>query len=220
MSAVTDDDFETLADSELSWRKLELHALAKELESAARSHASGPKVRALTRGMATLLYAHWEGYCKAVFEGYLKLIIRRKPRVSEAADRLILAHAQQIVRRIESGDDAALSELVDIARGTSTQRLRISLDKVIDTKSNLRFQILDNITSSLGIPISSLVTKKNLIDVQLCDTRNEIAHGRASFPDPSEILALHRSVIAMMEEIRDLTIGQVRAKGYRIGNAV
>ncbi|WP_131812932.1 MAE_28990/MAE_18760 family HEPN-like nuclease [Mycolicibacterium peregrinum] len=215
MVAVTDDDFETLADSELSWRKLELHALAKELESAANRHGKGPMVRALTRGMATLLYAHWEGYCKAIFEAYLKLILRRKPRVSESADRLVLAHTQQLFRRIESGDSAAMEELISIARGTSTQRLRISQDKVVDTKSNLRYQVLENITSALGIPIANLITKKNMIDVQLCDTRNEIAHGRANFPSPQETLELHRNVLAMMEEIRDVTIGQVRSKGYR-----
>ncbi|WP_174189948.1 MAE_28990/MAE_18760 family HEPN-like nuclease [Nocardia barduliensis] len=216
MTAVTDDDFESLADSELGWRKIELHAFAKELERATRGHTAGPTARALTRGMATLLYAHWEGYCKAVFEAYIKLILKRKPLVSEAADRLVLAHTQHILRRIDSGDSEALTELVSIARGTSTQRLRISQDKVVDTKSNLRFQVLESITTSLGIPIANLMTKKNLIDIQLCDTRNEIAHGRASFPDPRETLELHRNVIAMMEEIRDVTIGQVRSKGYRV----
>ncbi|WP_131810481.1 MAE_28990/MAE_18760 family HEPN-like nuclease [Mycolicibacter heraklionensis] len=216
MSTVTDDDFESLADGELGWRRLELHALAKELEKAASAHGSGPTVRALTRGMSTLLYAHWEGYCKAVFTAYLKLILRRRPLVSEAADRLILAHTQQIVRRIDSGDTDALGELVAIVRGTSTQRLRISQDKIVDTKSNLRFQVLEDITSALGIPLTDLITKKNLIDVQLCDTRNEIAHGRASFPSPQETLDLHRNVVAMMEDIRDVTIGQVRLKGYRI----
>ncbi|MEV0331878.1 MAE_28990/MAE_18760 family HEPN-like nuclease [Nocardia sp. NPDC050717] len=216
MTAVTDDDFETLADGELGWRRIELHAFAKELERATKGHSTGPTARALTRGMATLLYAHWEGYCKAVFEAYIKLILKRKPRVSEAADRLILAHTQQILRRIDSGDSEALTELVAIARGTSTQRLRLNQDKVVDTKSNLRFHTLESITSSLGIPITNLITKKNMIDTQLCDTRNEIAHGRANFPDPNEILELHRNVIAMMEEIRDVTIGQVRSKGYRI----
>lgn len=170
--------------------------------------------------MSTLLYAHWEGYCKTVFEEYVRLIVRRKPLLVDAADSLVIAHTQQVLRRIESGDSDAISELVSIARGSSKQRLRITRDKIVDTRSNLRYQVLESIMKSLSLPIADLVLKKNLIDKQLCDNRNEIAHGRASFPSAAETLELHMTVIEMMEEIRDVTIAQVRMKGYANGTTV
>ncbi len=74
--------------------------------------------------------------------------------------------------------------------------------------------------TTLSLPIADFALKKNLIDKQLCDNRNEIAHGRASFPSAAETLELHRKVIEMMEEIRDVTIGQVRIKGYAIGTTL
>ncbi|MDP0400382.1 MAE_28990/MAE_18760 family HEPN-like nuclease [Tsukamurella strandjordii] len=214
MAAVTDDEFETLLDEEMGWRRIELQALATRLQSEANTNPTSPIARALTRSMSTLLYAHWEGYCKAVFEAYMKLILKRKPLVCDAADSLAVAHIQQLLRRIESGDSAATDSLLSMVRGKSSERIRLNSEKIVDTKSNLRYRVLSDIMRSLNIPIDEFELKRNLIDVQLCDARNEIAHGRASFPPANEVLALHINVVEMMESMRDLSIGQVRTKRY------
>ncbi len=216
MAATTDEDFETFVDEELAWRRIELTALADQLNSAAKKSPSSPVARALARGVVTLLYAHWEGYCKAVFETYVKLIIKRKPLVSQAANSLVLAHVAHLLRRLDSGDQAAGLEIVRLARGASSERLRVAHDKIVDTKSNLRFAVFESIMSSLNLPISDFSTKRHLIDVQLCDHRNDIAHGRANFPEASHVLELHKTVIEMMESVRDLSIGQLRSKSYCI----
>ncbi|MFT4043823.1 MAG: MAE_28990/MAE_18760 family HEPN-like nuclease [Gordonia sp. (in: high G+C Gram-positive bacteria)] len=214
MAAVTDDEFETLLDEEMGWRRVELQALATRLQSEANTNPTSPIARALTRSMSTLLYAHWEGYCKTVFEAYMKLILKRKPLVCDVADSLAVAHIQQLLRRIESGDPAGTDSLLSMVRGTSSERIRLNSEKIVDTKSNLRYKVLSDIMRSLDIPIDEFELKRNLIDVQLCDARNEIAHGRASFPSANEVLTLHTHLVEMMESMRDLSIGQVRTKRY------
>ncbi|AKD98705.1 hypothetical protein XU06_19895 [Rhodococcus erythropolis] len=216
MATVTDEDFENFLDSELAWRRIELNALANHVASSSRANSTSPVARALTRGMITLLYAHWEGFCKSVFETYIKLVIKRKPLLTDAADSLVLAHVSHLIRRMDSGDIDAATELVGIARGGSSGRLRLAHDRIVDTKSNLRFAVFESIMNSLNIPVADFSTKRNLIDIQLCDHRNDIAHGRANFPKSGQVLDLHKQVIDMMETVRDLTIAQVRLKTYCI----
>ncbi|WP_368732157.1 MAE_28990/MAE_18760 family HEPN-like nuclease [Tsukamurella sputi] len=170
--------------------------------------------------MTTMLYAHWEGYCKTLFEEYIRLVLKRKPLLADSADGLVVAHTQHLLRRIESGDKQANLELAELARGGSTQRLRVNRDKVVDTKSNLRYVVLESIMTTLNLPLQDLALKRNMIDRQLCDSRNEVAHGRASFPSASETLTLHQMVIEMMEEMRDTAIGQIRCRGYSISGVV
>ncbi len=69
--------------------------------------------------------------------------------------------------------------------------------------------------TTLGIPRIEFETKQNLIDILLCDRRNEIAHGRASFPSCDDVLDLHKKVLGMMEALRSVTISEIRIKGYR-----
>lgn len=214
MAAVTDEDFENLVDSELGWRRIELNALANQMQSASRLNSTSPTTRALARGMITLLYAHWEGFCKSVFESYIKLVVKRKPPLKTAADSFALAHVTHLIRRMDSGDLDAAAALLEIVRGTSTERLRLSQDRIVDTKSNLRFAVFESIMASLSIPSSDFATKRNLIDIQLCDHRNDIAHGRANFPATGQVLELHGQVLELMESVRDLTITQVRMKSY------
>lgn len=216
MAVSTDADFENHLDEELAWRRIELSAYATQLQSASRQNPSSPLSRALSRGLATLLYAHWEGYGKIAFESYLKVVLKRKPVAREANDGLLTSHALQILRRMDAGDGQAAAELIELARGNSSTRLRLPQEKMVNTKSNLRHEVLEGIMEALGVPCDEFSTKKNLIDKLLCDRRNDIAHGRAYFPPPSEVLELHAEVLSMMEAIRDITIGQLRTQGYRV----
>ncbi len=120
----------------------------------------------------------------------------------------------QLMRRLDSGDQKARAEISEIVRQTGQPRLNLGRAKLVDTKSNLRSQVLKEILQSLGVSNESFETKQRLIDVVLCDRRNEIAHGRANFPPPVEVLELVSQVLGMMEEIRDLAISQVTTKSY------
>jgi len=214
MSALTDEEFENLVDSDLAWRRIELQSLKSQLESQAARNPSSPATRALARSMVTMLYAHWEGFSKCVFDHYANLIVRRKPVALEMNDALLLAHSAHVLKRIESGDSSAIAELIGMTRGTERPRVRLAKASLSDTKSNLRYQVLATILQGFGMTSAEFETKRNLIDVLLCDRRNAVAHGRDMFPRPTDVVDLHAEVINLMETVLNDVVVQIKIKGY------
>jgi hypothetical protein len=213
-AALTDEDFESLLEADLAWRRIELHALKTQLSSQATINTTSPATRALARSLLTLLYAHWEGYSKCAFDHYATLIMRRKPVAIDVNDALFGAHATHLLRRVVSGDLGARDELLNMARATDSPRIRLPKSQLSDTKSNLRYHVLKSILDGFGISIASFETKERLIDVLLCDRRNAVAHGRDSFPEPKEVISLHSEVLAMMERVLEEVTSAVRSKQY------
>ncbi len=161
-----------------------------------------------------MAYAHWEGYGKATIEAYTKVLLRRKPRFRELSDALATTHIRQAMKRLNSGDPTADRELLAFFRGQSDPRLRISTTQVVDTKSNLRFATLQSMLKQLGIEYGDFETKRHLIDKQLCDGRNEVAHGRGLFPQSGAVITLCDDVIEMMETLRTLLRSAVSEQRY------
>lgn len=214
MAGVTDDDFEAALVEDLGWRRIELAFLKRSLGDAAKLSTDGPATRGLSRAMVAMSYAHWEGYSKNALERYARLVSRRKPRISQASDGLVIEHMLRIMKRIASGDQHAREALMAAVRGDSDERLNIDKSLLADTKANLRYTTLRDVFDRGCIPLDAFELKANFIDVLLCDRRNEVAHGRALFVPADESLQLCDDVLDLMEAMRDVLITQVRAKRY------
>lgn len=216
MATATDDDFESSLVDDLGWRRIELTSLRKSLLDAAAISSDGPASRALSRAMIAMSYAHWEGYAKSALEHYGKLVARRKPKVSEASDGLVLEHARRLVKRIAAGDADASRSLIQAVRGESDERLKIERALMSDTKANLRYNTLVELFTRACLPLSKFELKANLIDVLLCDRRNTVAHGRALVVAPAESAQICDDVLMLMEAVQDVLVVQVRTKGYLV----
>lgn len=220
MSGLTDDDFESALGQDLGWRRIELSHLKDALDRSARLSADSPATRGLSRAMVAMCYAHWEGYSKNALERYARLVTRRKPKLSETSEGLILEHVHRLMRRIASGDSYAREAITNAIRGDSNERLNIDKSLLCDTKSNLRYGTLSELFRRGSIPLDAFALKANLIDVLLCDRRNDVAHGRALFVPAGESLDLCDEAITLMETVRDVLIAQVRAKRYLTASGV
>lgn len=214
MAALTDDEFESALVEDLGWRRIELSSLKKSLNDAARQSQDAPATRGLSRAMVAMCYAHWEGYSKNALDRYARLVTRRKPRLSEAQDGLVLEHVQRLIKRIASGDQTAKDALARAIRGQSDDRISVDRSMLSDTKANLRYATLSELFARGCIPIDDFQLKANLIDVLLCDRRNGVAHGRALFVAAEESIQLCDEVLTLMEQMRDVLVTQVRAKRY------
>jgi len=215
MATQTTNDLEDRLDAAISWRRTELHALKSALESAFRNSTDGPMTRALARSSVALLYAHWEGFAKDACQAYVDFVAMRRLRFNELNDGFLATSLSALSKRIESGDESAISLLLDVVRRPDMARARIPKSSIVDTKSNLRYKVLTEIFSCIGFSTSKFETKDKLIDRSLCDTRNSIAHGREYFPDPAAFPALHDEVIEMIEDLRDLIMSSVRLQDYK-----
>jgi len=214
VSEYTDEGFEQSLSGDLGWRRIELVALRGSLEKAFAASKEGPATRSLSRAMIALAYAHWEGYTKNCLEAYSKLVAKRRPKLSESCDSLTLDHCIHLVKRVESGDADARRLLIESVRGRSDERLRVDRSALANTRSNLRFDTLCQLFELGSLPIDGFSTRQKLIDVVLCDRRNEIAHGRASFPGAQASIDTCDRVIELLEMVRTAFVNQVCTRGY------
>lgn len=214
MASLTDDDFEVALGEDLGWRRVELTHLKGLLDRSASLSSDSPATRGLSRAMVAMCYAHWEGYSKNALEHYARLVTRRKPKLSESSEGLVLEHVHRLIRRLASGDRDARDAIAKAIRGDSDERLNIDKSLLANTKSNLRYDTLSELFDRGGIPLDAFALKANLIDVLLCDRRNRVAHGKVIFVPANDSLDLCDDTIELMEAMHDVLVTQVRTKGY------
>lgn len=214
MAAVSDEDFEEALNDDFGWRRVELAHLKRTLSDAAKAREDSPATRGLSRAMVAVCYAHWEGYSRNALERYAVLLSRRKPKLSLVSDGLLIEHMQKLLRRISSGDGDAREVLASVVRGEIDERIGLDRAMLANTRSNLRFSVLEELFERGCIPIEAFELRANLIDVHLCDRRNEVAHGRALFVSAEDSSTLCDEALALMGDMRDVLMTQVRAKKY------
>lgn len=217
MGIRTLDELADRLDEGMAWRRIELQSLKTAISEAEGRSPRSPLTRALARSGVALLYAHWEGYVKDSCVAYVEYIARRRLRCDELNDGLLITVLESLGKRMSSGDEEARVALLEVVRQPGNSRARIPKTSMIDTKSNLRHQVLADILFKIGLPAETFATKGNLIDITLCDSRNSIAHGREYFPAPDDFSQLMDEVIGMMEQIHDLIAAAARLSQYRRG---
>jgi hypothetical protein len=215
MSIRTIDELGDRLDEGIAWRRIELQALKSAISEAESRSSGSPLARALARSGVALLYAHWEGYAKDSCTAYVEYVARRRLRCSELNDGLLRTVLESLGKRMATGDEEAREALFEAVRRPDTSRARIPKMSMVETKSNLRYQVLSDLLIKIGLSADGFATKDKLIDVTLCDSRNSIAHGRDFFPSPDDFPQLMSEVVGMMEQMRDLLISAARLSSYR-----
>ena len=215
MAAHTLEQLQDRIDASISWRRIELSALGNEISRPSRATAS-PLARALARSGTALLYAHWEGFTKESVQAYLDYVAKRRLKMAQLNDGLLQTVFASLHKRMASGDPQAVRLLCDAIRRPELARAPVPRQGIVNTRSNLRFEVLVDILQSVGLQHEPFKTKKHLIDTSLCDARNEIAHGRERFPSPREFEDLHESVMIMMEALREAIMAAAREEEYKV----
>jgi hypothetical protein len=199
----------------MAWRKMEMHALISALRAAAGKSPGSPVARALARSCAALIYAHWEGFVKESCQCYVDYVAVRRLKFDELNDGLLRTALLGLAKRVMSGDEAGTSTLLELIRRPREARAQLPKNTMVDTRSNLRFDVLCEILSSAGLSIDGFSMKSNFINRSLCDVRNSIAHGRGLFPTLDEIETMHGEVLEMMELVYNMIMSSVRTGDYR-----
>ena len=68
----------------------------------------------------------------------------------------------------------------------------------INTKSNLNYQLFENILETLSIDKTKYISKKKQIDESLLDRRNKIAHGEYDIPTKQMFLELFDDIVELI----------------------
>lgn len=149
--ARTIEELQDALDASLSWRRVELSSLPNEVERSARRGAHSPMARALSRSGVALLYAHWEGFAKDAFGAYVDFLSRRRLKVSQLNDGLLRTVFAGLQRRAARGDAAAASAMLEAIRRPDSVSAPMPRSGVVNTKSNLRHDVLVELLDAVGL---------------------------------------------------------------------
>ena len=186
-------------DRDLTWRKREISTMKLQV-GRARQHEQDPLVRA---GVC-LLYAHWEGFVKQTSTAYLNYVARKGLKYRELQASLVaLSLRSQFAVCGESTKITLRADLTEFLLSDLNESASIPWDDAVDTRSNLKCEVLKEITRMLNVDYTSYAVKELIIDGKLLYYRNNIAHGAEMMLPASDYEELHREVLWLLERFRD-----------------
>lgn len=211
MKPITPSDLQEILDTELVWRRRELTAIITTL----RSSDSATK-RALLRAAVPLLYAHWEGFGRLCFQRYLEHVSYKNIKYKDLHPAFFYLRAigslQEIGKSPAKVAVSLLPALVDMRDNVNRQHFR----KMVDTKSNLRFSVLEQLCALTGIDISRFIGDESFIDRELCDSRNAIAHGDSAAPTEDVFIGRRDRAFTLMTNLQTELINAALLRSYAV----
>jgi hypothetical protein len=206
------EELETALDGEFAWRRRELSVIGGQIAG-----AKGPAVQMLLRAGIALLYAHFEGFVKGACEAYVEYVARQRVDFEVLAPGL---RALALRGQLSSTTDAKTMrvwvpfvESLEEARG---KPMDLPKTGAVRTRSNLSANVLLDILMSIGVDFGPYELKRNLIDKELVDRRNRIAHGRQEGATVEEFADLLQQVSGMMTTLRGQISNAAQMAEYRV----
>lgn len=204
-------------DAERIWRLKELSVLRKKLLSgvARNSVVTGDDL-ALLRPCIAMIYAHWEGFVKAAASAYLEFVAMQRLPHKEMLSPFLALAARRHASEAGATGPAADRIIISFYRDHSESRGYIPYKGGVDTKSNLWFEVFQEIYESLGLPWQSYELKQKLIDTKLVSKRNAIAHGRYIDVKTDDVEELFDEIIELMDMIKEQLLDAANTGKYKV----
>ena len=196
-------------DNDIQWRKKEIVDFKFIIEN----NRNSTRITPLVRGGIALSYAHWEGFVKMASSIYVGFISNKKIPLDDLKLNFIaLSHIKKLKKGI--GIEECIYLIDEILK--SNQKVCKIYDKdVIDTKSNLKFNVLRDILLSLGLDESHFAANENFIDKKLVEPRNDIAHGTYRDIIYDDFIIVYEHVIPLMEHYKTLIENNATQGNYK-----
>lgn len=154
-----------------------------------------------------MIYAIWEGFAKEVLQLYVEYLGSIELPQSEASTSLLAyAWTNSFAKLSHTLTHEKKVELVDKFYAGLTDRLVFDKrQREINTKSNLLFEVMEDIAGSLCLDIDPLRAHKHKLDA-LVHRRNTIAHGGRDQPINEDTVSEYRDLVLALMEALELTL--------------
>jgi hypothetical protein len=208
----TDADFSTQIAEDRAWRLKEISDLKTAI-----NRADASLQRVLLRGLVTICYAHFEGYVRFAARKYLEYVALRKFKYSDLDRQFLRNYFLPRLAALSASKTSIVERcaLVDeILNSPDLRFSRINGD-LIDTKANLSFKVLTDISLVCGVPKAMFSDKETFVDVFLLKRRNGIAHGEDTFVGVDDLDELTNGTVEMMRTFGDALENHVYLKDYK-----
>src|SRR6185437_15198016 len=201
-------------ETEITWRRDELRFLSNIMLGL----PSSDEQDRFRKVLIVMLYAHFEGFCRAAFTIYVRAINRLGLDASELAEALAASaltgafddldslRRSEVFQRDASGDEGLhrLARRIDFMVGFPRLLARRPAEvpeEIVNVESNLKPIVLRKNLFRLGLSPALFETHDGTIN-QLLNRRNNVAHGvqRDGVPQ-DEYESLQRAVFEIMDRL-------------------
>lgn len=221
-------EFRAEMEAEREWREREMRQLRNQLAHI----ASEDQRRAARKALVVMLYAHFEGVCKALLSMYVNRLNSLGLRVGEVVSPVGAASLAEVFLALRDPNkkcaefartlpnDTALHrfardrEFVEVAWKVAQRFVQIDADEIVDTESNLKPIVLRKILFRLGLDPELAQPWEGSIHL-LLNRRNDVAHGTARAGlDEKEYATLEQAVSLVVDGIVKAIFDAMACKAY------
>jgi len=164
-----------------------------------------------------MLYAHWEGFAKEALQLYVEFLEESAVVQREVHSSLLAYSWSRSFQKLrgELTHDRKV-ELIERFFGSLTEALAFEKrEREIDTKSNLLFEVLEELARFLCLDIGPMRGQSKKLDA-FVRRRNNIAHGgREQKIEDSDIEEYRTLVLSLMESLEKVLDSAVQSSSYR-----
>lgn len=197
---------------ELGWRRKELKLIKDQIPVKA-----SPLQSALLRSALPLLYAHWEGFIKISMSCYLEHVSRKYLLNNQLTIKFLALSVQHKLGELVENNFENRVKIIDILFANYNSRSNVPKKNIINTKSNLRFDVLKEILFILDLDDSHVDKYRDLIN-DLVDNRNHIAHGEYNVIDYPTFINFYDDTIELMEYLKTQIENNAVLKTYELSS--
>lgn len=197
---------------DLSWRRKEFTSL-KLMVSSSRKHEK----TILMRASIAMLYAHWEGHIKFCAQAYITYLKHLAPSYKQMTNNFIqMSVGEKFKEGFSIKRFSSQQEIFEYLTKDQDDKFDVNENVVIDTESNLKYEVVFNILGQLGLDTKVFELKENFINSKLLKCRNAIAHGdRLSEQDLIDThTELEKELLFMIETFQNLILNAAENKSY------
>ena len=170
--------------------------------------ASSGNASVLRRSGITLMYAHWEGFIKDASVYYLTYLSSSAIEIATLRSCFAaIALGGEIKTAGQARKVSIHARLIDRFRSLEIPppaKKRLPVAGVISTRSNLKSQVLREITTTLGLDYTPFQLKEKSVIDRLVRFRNSIAHGNGLAVQQADYNDLHVETVALLDKYKDL----------------
>lgn len=207
---ITPDALSDCFDEEFSWRRREISFLKTWYKQ-----ASFEEKGAIGRASYMALYAHWEGFVRESCQLYLHHISFRNLQYKDMRTGIMLAANPSSIAGIRSAGDNFVLAAQEVDKLAELTLSRFKNEKPeVNTRSNLGYEILEEIDCLLGGIGMPAAVDRNSLNKILLKKRNTVAHGRHTPVDYDEFCRLVDDVTGWMQAIKSLLLNAAIQKSY------
>jgi hypothetical protein len=210
MKVVNPDDLQTALDTDLIWRRKEISSLVTLVKTCDLATKD-----CVLRAAVPLLYAHWEGFGKECILRYLEFVSYRRLQFKQLTPAFLYLASYPSLSRIGGVNVKDALEAIQnfIARADATNK--DNFRKRVDTRSNLRWDVLEDLLYSCGLDPADIKSNGEFIDKELCDPRNKIAHGGGAAPTLDVFLRRRERAFDIMTQLQTMVVNAATNGSYK-----